>query len=358
MRGLTVSITLVCTCAGAFAAPEEPRSDWFGYERLDFVIDGRDCLLVLPKRAAEGKPWIWRMEFFGHEPQADIGLLEHGFHVAYMDVQNMYGAPVALDHMDAFYAHLTAERGLSQKGVLEGFSRGGLFAFNWAVRHPDRVACIYNDAPVCDFKSWPGGKGRGPGSAGDWDLLKQVHGLTEEQALAYAGNPVDSLAPLAAAGIPLLHVCGETDTVVPIEENTRVVEARYRELGGEILVISKPNCDHHPHSMQDPTRIVNFILAHVPGLPDVPIREPQRRPMATTTSPCEADSRTAASGSPPRSVAGWPSWAGRSPLAAAGATWCARSSGGGSPRPSSTSSTRAFRPTARRPMPSASLAMC
>ncbi len=275
MRGLMVSITIGCTCAGAFAAPEEPRSDWFGYERLDFVINGRDCLLVLPKRAAEGKPWIWRMEFFGHEPQADLALLEHGFHVAYMDVQNMYGAPVALDHMDAFYDHLTGPWGLSPKAVLEGFSRGGLFSFNWAARHPDRVACIYNDAPVCDFKSWPAGKGRAQEHTEDWQRLLDVYGLTEEDALAYTGNPIDNLAPLAAAKIPLLHVCGEVDTGVPIEENTRIVEARYRELGGEILVISKPNCDHHPHSLQDPTRIVNFILAHVPGLPDVPIREPQ-----------------------------------------------------------------------------------
>jgi len=77
--------------------------------------------------------------------------------VAYMDVQNMYGAPMALDHMDKFYAHLVKEFGLSSKVVLEGFSRGGLFAFNWAARNPGKVACLYLDAPVCDFKSWPAG---------------------------------------------------------------------------------------------------------------------------------------------------------------------------------------------------------
>ena len=244
------------------AAPPPARSAWQGFERLDFSVDGRACLLVLPKTPAAGKPWIWRTEFFGHEPQGDVALLGKGFHVAYMDVQNLYGAPVALDHMDRFYAHLRQTFGLSPKAVLEGFSRGGLFAFNWAARHPDQVACLYVDAPVCDFKSWPGGKGRSPGSPADWERLKQVYGLTEEQALAYPLNPLDNLAPLARAGIAILSVCGEIDKAVPIEENTRLVESRYRQLGGEIVVIAKPDCDHHPHSLKDPAPIVDFVLQH------------------------------------------------------------------------------------------------
>lgn len=142
--------------------PAVTRTTWNGYERLDFPVGGRACILVRPDRAAEGRPWIWRTEFFGHEPQADLALLDLGFHAAYIDVQDMYGAPVALDHMDAFYDHLVTHHRLSPKVVLEGFSRGGLFAFNWAARHPDRVACIYADAPVCDFKSWPAARAASP----------------------------------------------------------------------------------------------------------------------------------------------------------------------------------------------------
>jgi len=266
----------VCLClSAAAAAPPERESTWNGYRRLDFEVDGRACLLVLPHGPAPGNPWIWRTEFFGHEPQADLSLLAHGFHVAYMDVQNMYGAPAALDHMDAFYAHLTRERGLSKKVVLEGFSRGGLFAFNWAARNPDQVACIYGDAPVCDFKSWPAGKGRGKGSPADWERLKQVYGLSEEQALASRHNPVDNLQPLAKAGIPLFLVCGEADTVVPIEENARLVEQRYRELGGQVTLIAKPFCDHHPHSLKEPAPIVNFILARTPGMAPAPEKPPK-----------------------------------------------------------------------------------
>src|SRR6202035_2412433 len=122
---------------------------WNGYQQLSFTVGGLAALLVIPEPPAKGNPWIWRTEFFGHEPQADIELLNKGFHVAYVNVQNMYGAPAALDAMDVFYEHVTQTYGLSPKTTLEGLSRGGLFAYNWAARHPDRVASLYVDAPVC-----------------------------------------------------------------------------------------------------------------------------------------------------------------------------------------------------------------
>ncbi|MBS0262875.1 MAG: alpha/beta fold hydrolase [Planctomycetes bacterium] len=249
----------------AGGAPEIRKSEWNGYERRDFTIDGRACLLVLPKQPAAGHPWIWRTEFFGHEPQADIALLGKGFHVAYMDVQNMYGAPVALDHMDKYYDYLVQTRELSAKTVLEGFSRGGLFALNWAARHPDRVACIYNDAPVCDFKSWPAGFGKAKGSPDDWKRCLAAYQLTEAQAREYKLNPVDHLAGLAKAKVPLLHVCGDADEVVPFEENTQLLAKRYRELGGPITVIAKAGVGHHPHSLQNPLPIVAFVLEHTGG---------------------------------------------------------------------------------------------
>lgn len=238
------------------------KSQWNGYDRYDFKVDGRNAFVVVPKTAAPGKPWIWRTEFFGHEPQGDLALLSKGFHAVYIDVQNMYGSPVAMKHMDAFYDQLTTQHGLSKKTVLEGFSRGGLFAFNWAALHPDRVACIYVDAPVCDFKSWPGGKGKGKGSAGDWQNCLKVYGLTEAEAMAYKLNPIDNLAPLAKAGVPLLHIVGDADDVVPLDENTAIIEKRYKELGGQIDVVVKKGVGHHPHSLPDPTPIVEFVLKH------------------------------------------------------------------------------------------------
>ena len=51
-------------------------------------------------------------------------------------------------------------RGLGKKAVLIDISRGGLYAYRWAAEYPEKVAVIYGDAAVCDFKSCPGGKAR------------------------------------------------------------------------------------------------------------------------------------------------------------------------------------------------------
>ena len=236
------------------------KTTWNGLDRYDFTVDGRRCCVVVPPTVAEGKPWIWRARFFGHQPQADLALLAKGFHLVYIDVGGLFGGPKAVAHWNAFYQYLTEQHGFAKKAALEGMSRGGLIIFNWAAANPDKVACIYADAPVCDFKSWPGGKGKGRGSPGDWLACLKTYGLTEEEALAYRHNPIDNLQPLADAGVPLLHVCGAADTVVPIEENTRIVEQRYKQLGGQITVIAKKGVGHHPHSLEDPTPIVEFVL--------------------------------------------------------------------------------------------------
>lgn len=73
---------------------------------------------------------------------------------------------------------------------------------------------------------------------------------------------MDNLAPLAEAGVPLLHVYGTADKVVPWEENTGLVAERYRKLGGEITLIAKPGVGHHPHGLDDSTPIIEFIAKH------------------------------------------------------------------------------------------------
>lgn len=76
---------------------------------------------------------------------------------------------------------------------------------------------------------------------------------------------MDNLAPLAAARIPILHVYGDADEVVPWEENTGALARRYQALGGEIALIAKPGCGHHPHGLDDSTPVVEFIVRHTGG---------------------------------------------------------------------------------------------
>jgi pimeloyl-ACP methyl ester carboxylesterase len=237
------------------------RSDYRGFDRYDHEVDGCATIVVAPHKIAPERPWIWRAEFFDHEPQADLALLDHGFHLTFIEVHNTFGCPWAMDRWDSFYAFLTGEYGLHDKAALEGLSRGGLYCYNWAARHPDRVACLYADAGVMDFKSWPAGRGGGDGNPAEWEKLLNDYGFaSEEEALAYGGNPVDNLAPLAQAGIPLLHVYGDADAAVPPGENVLVVNERYEQLGGYIALICKHGVGHHPHALANPAPIVDFIL--------------------------------------------------------------------------------------------------
>jgi len=275
-EGLPPLCLALAACFGALAAqafsqadePSRPRpfpgrkTTWHDFDRYDFELDGRNAIVVTPKKVAPGKPWIWRARFFGDPPGADPVLLSKGFHLVYIDVANLFGNPRAVAHWNVFYKFLTEQHGLAGKPALEGFSRGGLIVYNWAAANPDKVACIYADAPVCDIKSWPGGLGKGSGNAQSWPLCLKAWNLTPEEALTFKGNPIDHLEPIAKAGVPLLHVCGGADHGVPLDENTRVLEQRYKKLGGKIRVIVKPNCGHHPHGLKDPAPIVEFILKH------------------------------------------------------------------------------------------------
>jgi pimeloyl-ACP methyl ester carboxylesterase len=250
-------------------APPFPgrRSEWYGFDRYDFEFNGRPAIVVVPPEPLPGRPWAWRGEFFGAFANADVELVRRGFHLAYLGVPDLFGSPAAVSAWNEFHATLTTKYKLAAKVALIGLSRGGLYCYNWAAANPDKVACLYADAPVCDFKSWPGGRlkslGKGDGSAEEWSRLLTAYGFASDaEAIASRANPVDNLRPLADAKIPLFHVYGDADTVVPWDENTGVVAERYRQLGGEITLIAKPGIGHHPHGLTEPMPIVEFIVRH------------------------------------------------------------------------------------------------
>ena len=236
--------------------------DWKGYQRINFTAGGRQSFLVRPKEAQPGRPWIWRAEFPGAFDQADMALLEAGWHLAYHCVSDRYGCPSSIDDMKEFFDTVVPAFDLHPKTVLFGFSRGGLYACNYALRHPEDVAALYLDAPVLDIRSWPGGLGCGDGDPDCWAQCKALYGLTDDSAPGFAQNPLDQAARLAACGIPVVGVAGLADTTVPYSENLQRFTPRFRAAGGKIRVIEKPGCAHHPHSLEDPEPVVSFIEKH------------------------------------------------------------------------------------------------
>src|SRR5207249_11133992 len=110
---------------------------------------------------------------------------------------------------------------------MEGAGRAAGDAYAWAVENPDKVSSIYGENPV----------------------LRSHMSKTP---------PLDNLAPLAKAGVPLLHVCGSLDPA--LADQTRVAEKRYKELGGSITVIVKEGEGHYPLGPKDPGPVVEFIV--------------------------------------------------------------------------------------------------
>ena len=257
---------LLVTSAAADTPKPLPAKtgEWQGFAQHDFEVDGTRVLVVEPAQALPGHPWAWRGEFFGAFANADIELLKHGWHLAYISVPDQFGSPKAMAKWEKFYDVLTKEYGLSRQPALIGLSRGGLYCGAWAAAHPDETLLVYLDNAVCDFKSWPGGKakglGAGPGSLDEWAKLLSAYDFKDDAAaIAYRGNPVDNLAPLAKAKVPILLVYGDSDHAVPHLENSEVVYERYKALGGPVERIVKPGGDHHPHGLPDPKPVVEFF---------------------------------------------------------------------------------------------------
>lgn len=234
-------------------------SKWNEYDKKEFRLDGYECILVIPKEAYPGKPWVWRAEFFGEFDYADRALLLKGWHIAYIRISDMYGCPESVEIMQAFYKHMVRAGGLSPRADLFGFSRGGLYAVNYAVKYPDTISTLYLDAPVMDVASWPGGYGEGERFPKEWEECKAVYQLTEEKALEFKDNPINKIDRMLNAGIRIMLVAGDADRIVPYKENGAGLAEYYQKNGGPIKVIVKHGCDHHPHSLKDPAPIVEYI---------------------------------------------------------------------------------------------------
>ncbi|WP_419193873.1 signaling protein [Novipirellula herctigrandis] len=252
------------------------KNDFKGFDHYQFSSDGVPIEVVCPKKPAPGNPWIWRGMFWGahFNPAteltifADLKMLDAGYYIVKAPGDSL-GHPSGSDLMDVAYNLLTDTYGFSKKPAMVAVSRECLSVYRWASANPEKVSCIYADNGVCALKSWPGGKlvpssdSKAMGSAQQWRSAKKKYGFhSDEEALAYKQNPIDLLGPLAQAGIPLLHVCGSADDVVPYEENHAIMKRRYEQLGGSIEVIVENGKGHHPHGLKDPAPIIDFFLQH------------------------------------------------------------------------------------------------
>ncbi len=215
------------------------------------AFNGYEYTVIRPENP-NGK-WIWKTEFLYAFDQAERALTEKGYTRVYYQISDKYGSYNAVRLMRAFYHYIVKVFDLQEKAILFGFSRGGLYAFNFALFYPEYVEKVYLDAPVLDMKDWPW-----EDSVEQAQMLEE-YGLNKETLRTFQGNPVDNLAEFFSLGIPFMIVAGGSDEVVHFEKNAGVLIDYCKNNGVEIECIVKPECGHHPHSLEDVTPIVRFI---------------------------------------------------------------------------------------------------
>lgn len=236
-----------------------------GPPALDFdryQLGEHDAFLLAPDKPAKtdlGKPWVWYAPTLGkrHPNQTEGWMFERlhakGIAVAGIDVGESMGNPKGRAAYQQLYKHMVSQ-GYSTKPVLLGRSRGGLMLYNWAVEHPDSVAGIAGIYTVGNLASWPGLKRAAPAYEMTEAELKEK--LTEH-------NPIDRLAPLAKAKVPIYHLHGDNDKVVPLEENAGLLVERYKKLEGPatLEVIKGGGHDMKRHWFESQA-LTDFMIEH------------------------------------------------------------------------------------------------
>lgn len=234
-------------------------TEWNGFKKHIFYFEGFEVTVAMPDKAADGNPWVWRTEFFGAFPSADIAMLQKGWYVVHLGISNLFGAQPAVEIMERFRKFIIKRLSLNEKAVLFGFSRGGLYALNYAAQYPDMTAALYLDAPVVDISSWPGGMGCGTGSQWDWERAQKAFALINRPHEEYKKFALEVVSRVCAAKLPVIIVAGDSDKSVPFEENGKILKDTYEKAGLPIVCIIKEGVGHHPHSLEDPTPIVKFL---------------------------------------------------------------------------------------------------
>lgn len=218
------------------------KGDWqamIGAVSIPVSVEGARGMILMPagRKVKSPAPWVWFAPNGLDSSHAWIcrRLLDEGISIACIGVGESQGNPQGRAIFSAFYEKITAEYGLAKKVVLFPQSRGGLMLYNWAAEHPECVAAIGGIYPVGDLRSYP-----------KLEKASQAYGMTQDELLAQLArhNPIERLAPLAQAHIPIFHVHGDKDSTVPLEANSAELARRYRALGGEVQVLVIPGKGH------------------------------------------------------------------------------------------------------------------
>lgn len=236
---------------------------WNGFECVEFDFEEHPAQVILPKIKKEKANLLVKTEYFGAFPETEITLLERGYYLCFIENDNRWGTDDDLDRKARFIKFVAEKYNLSQKCIPVGMSCGGLIAVKLAAKYPELISCLYIDAPVINYMSCPCGFGKGNSLGADNTEILNALGLeTIGELMAYRDMPLDRLPSLIENRIPVIMVAGNSDMTVPYDENGLFLERAYRKTDIDFEVYIKAGCDHHPHGLENPEPVIDFIEKH------------------------------------------------------------------------------------------------
>jgi len=235
---------------------------WHDFQAKEFSFEGKRAIIVFPEKADEKRNWMIKTEYWGAFPEREIDLLHQGFHLTYLENESRFATKSDCDRKARFADYLKETYGLRDCCVPVGMSLGGAHAVNFAGFYPEKVSCLFIDAPVLNFYSLPGKFGR-PNWEAVWEneFLKAYPGMRRSQLLHFDNHPINKSDILKEHRIPILMLWGTEDDTVDYLENGRLLEDEYQDAPELLTVIPRPLQGHHPHGdLADPTVIIRWIL--------------------------------------------------------------------------------------------------
>lgn len=242
----------------------EPGKKKLPLSGKSFRINGRDAFVILPKKSEKKTPWVWYAPTLpGLPSKSEVWMfkrfLANGIAIAGIDVGESYGNRDGRIGFSELYEHLTSQRNFSRKPCLLARSRGGLMLYNWAVENPAKVGGVGGIYPVCNLESYPGIARAAEAYQMTIDELK----VTLKQ-----NNPTERLEPLAAAKVPIFHIHGDSDKVVPHDLNTKILVERYLKYGGPAKIELLKGQGHNMwKGWFESQTLSNFIIDRALGKP-------------------------------------------------------------------------------------------
>jgi Prolyl oligopeptidase family len=248
-------------CTVPFATPAAAQ-DSLPKIAETFEVDGHQAFVYAAPKPAPAKPWLWYAPTLNGVSLVQRklyfeSLMQAGVSIAGFDLGEVRGAPGSTAKFSLFYDEMV-KRGWSPQPILLGQSRGGLMMLAWGARNPDKARAFVGIYPVCNLASWPL-KNSKAATLADF-------GIPEAELVEKLGqlNPVDNLQGLLANKVPMFVVHGDSDLVVPYDDNTRLLKERYEAGGGSITVKIIPGEGHKVSpSFFECQELVDFVRANI-----------------------------------------------------------------------------------------------